>query len=76
MAAPVLPRSPHRPDPKEDATVADFNRAVYERLKPGGYYVIVDYAAAAGTGTNNAQSLHRIKSASVREEIGGSRLRI
>ena len=33
------------------ATAADFNRAVYERLKPGGFYVIVDHAAAAGAGT-------------------------
>jgi predicted methyltransferase len=32
------------------ATAADFNRAVDERLKPGGFYVIVDHAAAAGTG--------------------------
>ena len=30
------------------ATAADFNRAVHERLKPGGFYVIVDHAAAAG----------------------------
>ncbi len=29
------------------ATAADFNRAVYERLKPGGSYVIVDHAAAS-----------------------------
>jgi predicted methyltransferase len=28
------------------ATAAHFNRAVYERLKPGGSYVIVDHAAA------------------------------
>jgi predicted methyltransferase len=51
------------------ATAADFNRAVHERLKPGGFYVIVDHAAAAGTGTSNAQSLHRIDPASVREEV-------
>jgi predicted methyltransferase len=51
------------------ATAADFNRAVYERLKPGGFYVIVDHAAAAGAGTNDAQSLHRIDPASVREEV-------
>jgi predicted methyltransferase len=38
------------------ATAADFNRAVYERLKPGGSYVIVDHAAAAGAGTSDAQS--------------------
>jgi predicted methyltransferase len=51
------------------ATPADFNRAVYERLKPGGFYVIVDHAAAAGTGTSDTQSLHRIDPASVREEV-------
>jgi len=50
-------------------TAADFNRAVYERLKPGGCYVIVDHAAAAGAGTGDAQSLHRIDPASVRKEV-------
>ena len=51
------------------ATAAQFNRAVYERLKPGGYYVIVDHAAAVGAGTRDAPSLHRIEPASVREEV-------
>jgi predicted methyltransferase len=51
------------------ATAADFNRAVYEGLKPGGSYVIVDHAAAAGAGTSDAQSLHRIDPASAREEV-------
>jgi predicted methyltransferase len=51
------------------ATAAGFNRAVYDRLKPGGFYVIVDHAAAAGSGTGDAQSLHRIDPASVREEV-------
>jgi predicted methyltransferase len=54
---------------KKGATAADFNRAVYERLKPGGSYVIVDHAAAAGAGAGDAQSLHRIDPASVREEV-------
>jgi predicted methyltransferase len=51
------------------ATAADFNRAVYERLKPGGSYVIVDHAAAAGSGMSDTQSLHRIDPVSVREEV-------
>ena len=51
------------------ATAADFNRAVYERLKPGGFYVIVDHAAAVGTGTSDAPSLHRIDPVSVRQEV-------
>ena len=54
---------------KKGATAADFNRAVYDRLKPSGCYVIVDHAAAAGSGTGDAQSLHRIDPAAVREEV-------
>ena len=51
------------------ATPAEFNRSVYERLKPGGCYVIVDHVAAAGTGMQVTQSLHRIDPDSVREEV-------
>ena len=51
------------------ATAAEFNRAVYERLKSGGYYVVVDHATAAGVGMSTAQSLHRIDPATVREEV-------
>jgi predicted methyltransferase len=51
------------------ATASDFNRAVYERLKPGGSYVIVDHAAAAGAGTSDTQALHRIDPGTVREEV-------
>jgi predicted methyltransferase len=41
------------------ATAAHFNRVVYERLKPGGYYVIVDHAATAGLGTSDAVDVMR-----------------
>ncbi|WP_404334492.1 class I SAM-dependent methyltransferase [Sphingomonas sp. MMS12-HWE2-04] len=51
------------------ATAAAFNRAVFERLKPGGRYVIVDHAAATGSGTSDTQSLHRIDPASARAEV-------
>ncbi|AQR74969.1 class I SAM-dependent methyltransferase [Sphingomonas sp. LM7] len=51
------------------ATAAEFNRVVYALLRPGGYYVIVDHAAAAGTGTSDTPVLHRIDPASVREEV-------
>ena len=51
------------------ATAALFNQVAFERLKPGGFYVIVDHAAAVGVGTNDAQSLHRIEPVSVREEV-------
>jgi predicted methyltransferase len=51
------------------ATPAAFNHAVFERLKPGGAYVIVDHAAAAGSGADEAPSLHRIEPAAVRQEV-------
>ena len=51
------------------ATASDFNRAVYDRLKPGGSYVIVDHAAAVGAGASVAPSLHRIEPAAVRQEV-------
>ena len=50
------------------ATAADFNRAVHARLKPGGFYVIVDHVAAPGSGTRDTQALHRIDPATVRAE--------
>ena len=46
-----------------------FGSAIDGGLKPGGFYVIVDHAAAAGSGTGDTQSLHRIDPASVREEV-------
>ena len=51
------------------ATPAGFNRAVHERLEPGGFYVIVDHVAAPATGASDAGSLHRIDPAVVREEV-------
>jgi predicted methyltransferase len=51
------------------ATPAGFNAAVHERLRPGGFYVIVDHAAGAGTRASHAESLHRIEPAAVREEV-------
>jgi predicted methyltransferase len=51
------------------ATAAQFNRAVHGLLKPGGSYVIVDHAAAVGTGSGDAPSLHRIEPAFARAEV-------
>jgi len=51
------------------ATPAGFNRAVYERLKPGGLYIIIDHAAATGTGASRTESQHRIDPATVRAEV-------
>ena len=45
------------------------NRAIFAALKPGGLYVIVDHAAAAGTGLDVPEKLHRIDPAIVRKEV-------
>ncbi len=45
------------------------NKAVYDALKGGGQYVIVDHSAADGHGTSDAKTLHRIEEKAVVEEV-------
>jgi predicted methyltransferase len=49
--------------------MAAFNRHVFESLKPGGIYLIVDHAAAEGTGATLSPTLHRIDKALVIGEV-------
>jgi predicted methyltransferase len=51
------------------ADVAAFNRKVYAALKPGGVYVVLDHAAAAGSGLRDTDTLHRIDPAAVKAEV-------
>ncbi|MGA0600466.1 class I SAM-dependent methyltransferase [Caulobacter sp. KR2-114] len=51
------------------ADLAKVNAAVFKALKPGGYYVILDHAAAAGSGLSATDTLHRIDPASVKAEV-------
>jgi predicted methyltransferase len=51
------------------ADVAAFNRQVYAALKPGGVYVVLDHAAAAGSGIGATETLHRIDPARVKSDI-------
>ncbi len=46
-----------------------FNRQVFEMLKPGGVYVIVDHAAAPGAPMEVVETLHRIDPAVVKAEV-------
>jgi predicted methyltransferase len=45
------------------------DRAVFAALKPGGTYVVTDYIAAAGSGTRDTQSLHRIDPEVIKREV-------
>ena len=49
--------------------VAAVNRAIWSVLRPGGLYVIVDHAAASGSGTRDANTLHRIDPEAVKREV-------
>lgn len=49
--------------------VIGFNKVIFAALKPGGYYVIVDHSAVAGTGLAGTQTLHRIDPAVVKAEV-------
>ena len=44
------------------------NRAVFEMLKPGGTWFIVDHAAQPGAGLRDTEELHRIDPAIVRRQ--------
>jgi predicted methyltransferase len=48
---------------------AKMNKAVFDALKSGGVYGIVDHAARAGAGASNAQTLHRIEQKTVVDEV-------
>ncbi len=51
---------------------AAFNRAVFEALKPGGVYGVIDHHAEAGSGDRDAKEptgLHRVDAELVKKEI-------
>lgn len=48
---------------------AKMNKAIYDELKPGGVYFIVDHIALAGAGDEVTSDLHRIDPAVVKSEV-------
>jgi len=46
-----------------------FDKAVYNSLKPGGTFVVLDHAAAPGSGVSSTNTLHRIDPAVVKQEV-------
>ena len=46
-----------------------FNRKVYQDLKPGGVYIVLDHVAAAGSAADVTDTLHRIQPEVVRREV-------
>jgi predicted methyltransferase len=49
--------------------VAAFNRQVFQALKPGGLYIVLDHAAARGAPADVTETLHRIEVDTVKREV-------
>lgn len=46
-----------------------FNKTLYNIVRPGGVYVVLDHSAPAGSGAADTDTLHRIDQATVRKEV-------
>ena len=53
----------------KDADPELLNKAVFDMLRPGGVYMIIDHRAANGRGMADTEKLHRIDPATVREQV-------
>ena len=49
--------------------MAVLNKRIFNALKPGGIYLVLDHAAAAGSGVRDTNTLHRIDPAVVKKEV-------
>lgn len=48
---------------------AAFNALVFDTLKPGGVFGVIDHHAQAGAGMSGSKTLHRVEAALVRREV-------
>jgi predicted methyltransferase len=49
--------------------LAKSNKAIYDALKPGGIFIVLDHAALPGSGLSATDTLHRIDPAVVKKEV-------
>jgi len=52
-----------------DLNVVDFDKAVLNALKPGGFFIVLDHSAEAGSGFRDTNTLHRIDVEAVKKEV-------
>lgn len=52
-----------------NADLAGFNKHIFDTLKSGGVYIVIDHAAAAGHGAADTSTLHRIDVETVKSEV-------
>ncbi|MBB6249981.1 class I SAM-dependent methyltransferase [Nitrospirillum iridis] len=51
------------------ADVAAVNKAIFDALKPGGVYIVLDHAGDKGSGLRDTETLHRIDPETVKKEV-------
>jgi predicted methyltransferase len=59
----------HNPGMFAAGDMAMFNKYVFDALKPGGVFLVIDHAAAPGSGFTQTGTLHRIDPNAVKAEI-------
>jgi len=48
---------------------AHMNKAIFDALRPGGSYIVIDSSAKDGTGLAETKTLHRIDESVVKDEV-------
>ena len=59
----------HNPGAYHADDIAAFNKSVFDALKPGGVFLVIDYASAPGAGFMQSQALHRADPEAEKAEI-------
>lgn len=52
-----------------DIDVAVLNKRIFDALKPGGVFLVIDHNAKPGSGTSTTKELHRIDSEVIKKEV-------
>jgi predicted methyltransferase len=58
--------------PLNNIDTASLNKRIFDALKPGGIYFIVDHNAAPGSGTRDTKALHRIDPEVIKKEVSAA----
>jgi predicted methyltransferase len=59
----------HNPGSYHADDIAAFNKSVFDALKPGGVFLVIDYVAAPGSGFTQSPMLHRGDPEATKAEI-------
>ncbi len=59
-----------------DTDRAQMNRAIFDALKRGGVFGVIDHSARSGAGVSEVKTLHRIEESVLRQEIEAAGFRL